>query len=249
MLFRGTETDCSEKATPTLATATAASNITAPKVDDIFSSAASPKSETATTAPVQDAPIATATKAPFDDLDDDFEGLEDAKEGSADDDFATISRSGLDDYNAVFDSSPPPSHAAKSESNLTSTSAAFGGESSFDFASLGSSTGGSTVGLGGSTTLVSQNGTATTSTSKAQAPDGHDWDAIFASLDDAAPSTASVETSKLPEKQAPGREESEHDDPILRNLTTMGYSRADAVNALEKYDYNLERVRHDPAYA
>ena len=49
----------------------------------------------------------------FDDLDDDFEGLEDAKEGSADDDFANISRSGLDDFNPMFDSSPPPSQRRK----------------------------------------------------------------------------------------------------------------------------------------
>ena len=33
-----------------------------------------------------------------------------------------------------------------------------------------------------------------------------------------------------------------HDDPILKNLTGMGYTRTDAVAALEKYDYNLERV-------
>jgi hypothetical protein len=44
---------------------------------------------------------------------------------------------------------------------------------------------------------------------------------------------------------APGRaltEEGEHDDPILKNLTGMGYARGDALAALEKYDYNLERV-------
>lgn len=33
-----------------------------------------------------------------------------------------------------------------------------------------------------------------------------------------------------------------HDDPLLANLMVMGYSRADAVEALERYDYNLERV-------
>jgi epidermal growth factor receptor substrate 15 len=33
-----------------------------------------------------------------------------------------------------------------------------------------------------------------------------------------------------------------HDDPILKNLTSMGYPRGDALAALEKYDYNLERV-------
>ncbi len=33
-----------------------------------------------------------------------------------------------------------------------------------------------------------------------------------------------------------------HDDPILKELRDMGYERKDALAALEKYDYNLERV-------
>ncbi|KAI1428767.1 hypothetical protein F5Y12DRAFT_630750 [Xylaria sp. FL1777] len=37
-------------------------------------------------------------------------------------------------------------------------------------------------------------------------------------------------------------DEGKHDDPMVKNLTGMGYLRADAVSALEKYDYNLERV-------
>lgn len=195
-------------------------------------------------------------KAPFDDSDDDFEGLEDAKEGSADDDFATISRSGLDDYNPVFDSSPPQSHVAKSDSNITGTTAPFGAESSFDFASLGSSTGGSTAGIGGSPAVVTQNGSAAGSSGSkgANAPDSQDWDAIFSTLDETAlapggapaSETTPTEAAATPaERPTPGRaltEEGKHDDPILKNLTGMGYSRKDALNALEKYDYNLERV-------
>ncbi|KAL9050379.1 MAG: hypothetical protein Q9162_006659 [Coniocarpon cinnabarinum] len=34
----------------------------------------------------------------------------------------------------------------------------------------------------------------------------------------------------------------EHDDPILKSLTGMGYPREKALAALEKYDYNLEKV-------
>ncbi|KAI9823705.1 MAG: hypothetical protein M1819_001149 [Sarea resinae] len=34
----------------------------------------------------------------------------------------------------------------------------------------------------------------------------------------------------------------EHDDPILKRLTGMGYARDDALNALEQYDYNLDKV-------
>ncbi|PNP47708.1 hypothetical protein TGAM01_v203008 [Trichoderma gamsii] len=174
----------------------------------------------------------SAAKGAFDDLDDDFEGLEDAKEGSADDDFANISRSGLDDYNPMFDSSPPASQA-KSEST------AFGNESSFDFISSNSAT---------SAPGQSSNG-------QQKGAESHDWDAIFSGLDSptaaAAQPVQSNNTGPAQEESAesrppaPGRaltEAGEHDDPILKNLTSMGYSRPAALAALEQYDYNLERA-------
>jgi epidermal growth factor receptor substrate 15 len=34
----------------------------------------------------------------------------------------------------------------------------------------------------------------------------------------------------------------EHDDPILKKLTGMGYDRNDALSALEKYDYDISKV-------
>jgi epidermal growth factor receptor substrate 15 len=35
----------------------------------------------------------------------------------------------------------------------------------------------------------------------------------------------------------------EHDDPILKRLTGMGYTRGAALDALEKYDYDINKVR------
>lgn len=206
-----------------------------------------------------DAPAAKkpeTTKAPFDDLDDDFEGLEDAKEGSADDDFANISRSGLDDFNPVFDSSPPPSRIHKTDTGLTSTSGAFGTDSGFDFGNLGASTASVTA-------PSAQNGAAAGPAAGAGGkaptpPDAQDWDAIFASLDEpgtaaaapadehpaaAAPAAAAAAAANRPALDRTATAESEHDDPILKNLTSMGYSRSESLSALEKYDYNLERVR------
>jgi epidermal growth factor receptor substrate 15 len=199
----------------------ATSNLS-PSLDDIFGS---PQSKVLPTA-------VPSTRAPFDDFEDDFEGLEDAKEGSADDDFATISRSGLDDFNPVFDSSPPASQT-KSEST------AFGVESSFDFGAASTTSAAGTTPAADSTGLAQK--TAPTP------PDAHDWDAIFATLEPPS-DTAGGSSSQSPKEArpvAPGRaltEGGEHDDPILKNLTSMGYSRADALLALEKYDYNLERV-------
>lgn len=236
------------------------------QADDIFGSAPPPGSF-----PEAEAPLASATPAAtqpatvskessaFDDLDDDFADLEDAKEGSQDDDFQTISRSGLDDFNPTFDSPPP---AGKSEStgappgSSSGNAPAFGTESTFDFASIDN-------------TASQASGALVEGAGEKQA-DNHDWDAIFASLDDAPPaqssasppppgSSGSVAPAPAPapagaaetsskenlRPEAPGRaltEDGVHDDPILKNLTSMGYSRADSLNALEKYDYNLERV-------
>ena len=200
-------------------------------VDDIFGSAATGEAPAAK----QSVPSNPPPKGAFDDSDDDFDGLEDAKEGSADDDFANVSRSGLDDLHPVFDSSPPASQA-KSEST------AFGNESSFDFVSHNSATSAAPA--------------AANNTTAPKEADSHDWDAIFSGLDqpstDIAP-PAITEPAGAPQADklnvsrpdGPGRAlttTGEHDDPILKNLTGMGYTRSDALSALEKYDYNLERV-------
>ncbi|KAI1471753.1 uncharacterized protein F4812DRAFT_415311 [Daldinia caldariorum] len=188
---------------------------------------------------------ATAPKNAFDDPDDDFADLEDAKEGSADDEFANLSRSNLDDFNPVFDSSPPPSQP-KSES--TNVSNAFGIDSSYDFGTV-SSTSAATAGAGptNNTNAPSFPGQVPA------APNNQDWEALFSGFD--SPSdvpTKNNEENKSPvQSQSSGRpstagralsDEGKHDDPIVKNLTGMGYSRTEAVNALEKYDYNLERA-------
>jgi epidermal growth factor receptor substrate 15 len=194
-------------------------------------------------APQASAQPVPPAKLPFDDDFDEFDDLEDAKEGDADDDFANISvhdRSGLDDFNPMFDSPP----AGKSVENSTHASTGFGGDSAFgDFTQSPRQN-----------TMVTQASTTSTNTVN----DNHDWDAIFAGLDDPAPAATSTETttdkalgngtsSNAVPKERPqiGRaltEAGEHDDPILKNLTGMGYPRKQALAALEKYDYNLERV-------
>ena len=190
-------------------------------------------------------PPAAPAKVPFDDDFDEFDDLEDAKEGDADDDFANISvndhRSGMDDFNAVFDSAPTP--PAKSAQNPEQPS------------QLNTSAFGSSTGAFGDYTQ-----SPVTAQPKAPANtavnDNHDWDAIFAGLDAPAPvspteptkpagnSTGGL-TAPAPDRPSIGRALTEagvHDDPILKNLTNMGYGRSDALAALEKYDYNLERV-------
>lgn len=88
--------------------------------------------------------------------------------------------------------------------------------------------------------------------------DSHDWDAIFAGLDQPSATNDAFEVKNTVPAKANGTsaaaatarptfgraltEAGEHDDPILKDLTAMGYARKDALSALEKYDYNLERV-------
>lgn len=222
--------------------------------DDLFGSAPPPGSF-----PEPEVPAASATPTPaqgtiskqssaFDDLDDDFADLEDAKEGSQDDDFQTISRSGLDDFNPTFDSPPPAVKSDAARPTSSSGAAPFSTESTFDFASIDNT--------------ASQPTAEAAEAAKGSAPgDSHDWDAIFADLDSAPPAETAASppppgssggpapdapnANNLARPDAPGRaltEEGAHDDPILKNLTSMGYSRSDALSALEKYDYNLERV-------
>jgi len=196
-------------------------------------------------ASTQAVPPAAPAKVPFDDDFDEFDDLEDAKEGDADDDFANLSvndpRAGLDDFNSVFDSAPaPPAKTVQIPEQHSQLNNSNGGGSAFgDYTQ----------------SPVAAQPSAPTNTA---VNDNHDWDAIFAGLDAPAPAPASpTEPTQTPgngtgglsapgqERPAIGRALTEagvHDDPILKNLTNMGYGRSDALAALEKYDYNLERV-------
>ena len=144
----------------------------------------------------------------------------------------------IDDFNPMFD--------GPADSKTTGHGSAFGSSSN---------------GFGDFThspTALTSLGTA----APAPTSDSQDWDAIFSGLDgapnpsaptaigDESKATVAAEngTSKAvakEERPEVGRaltEGGEHDDPLLKNLTLMGYSRKDALAALERYDYNLDRV-------
>lgn len=198
-----------------------------------------PSSENALPALPAPAQPAVPPKAPFDDDFDEFDDLEDAKEGDADDDFANISahdRSGLDDFNPMFDS-PPTTKAPEHSAHGSSAFAA-------------------STGFGEFTQSPTQTTPSPPGQTNTVVNDNHDWDAIFAGLDGPQASTTAAEPAQPvgngtaaaaagKDRPTMGRaltETGTHDDPILKNLTGMGYERKDALAALEKYDYNLERV-------
>ncbi|EXJ93940.1 hypothetical protein A1O1_02333 [Capronia coronata CBS 617.96] len=113
------------------------------------------------------------------------------------------------------------------------------------------------------------NGAIATSTGgpqSAASPVSHDWDALFAPLNSnttvVEPVSAPVGPTPPPKESGsaapqitglaprsgrpqPGRALStgtEHDDPILKRLTAMGWSRDESLAALEKFDYNIDKV-------
>ncbi|KAF2016534.1 hypothetical protein BU24DRAFT_422883 [Aaosphaeria arxii CBS 175.79] len=183
-----------------------------------------------------------------DDFDAGFDDLTDAKEADdkTDDDFILSSqhREGFDEFNPVFDS-PAASKSNTMASQQTPTGKAFGDDSFGDFEHLSQS--------------FSQPKTQQPTASSSQ-----DWDAIFSGLDtpqnEKGPQQSSGDAGKSVFDSLDGEDSSslskpampqlgraissgtEHDDPILKKLTGMGYARNDALSALEQYDYDINKA-------
>ncbi|KAJ5143739.1 uncharacterized protein N7515_002526 [Penicillium bovifimosum] len=74
-------------------------------------------------------------------------------------------------------------------------------------------------------------------------PAASEWDALFAPLDNAKPSTG--EDASEAQSKEPGwalRNDTGEDDLILQRLTGMGFTRDESLDALEKFDYNLDKA-------
>lgn len=189
-----------------------------------------------------------------DDFDAGFDDLTDAKEDDkADDDFMFSSQrnEGMDEFNPVFDS-PAASKSNTMASQQTPTGKQRADDSFSDFEHLSQHFG----------PPQAQNPAAS-----------QDWDAIFGNMEssqtdkgsqqastefgkssvfdnldkeEAAASSSSKGALSPPAMPQLGRAIStgtEHDDPILKKLTGMGYQRNDALSALEKFDYDINKVR------
>jgi epidermal growth factor receptor substrate 15 len=190
-----------------------------------------------------------------DDFDAGFDDLADAKEDDrADDDFMFSSqhREGLDEFNPVFDS-PAASKSNTMASQQTPTGKPRGDDSFSDFEHLSQTFGGQPQ-------------------QPQPAASSQDWDAIFSNLESSqtdkgshsqqastdfgksvfdtldneeAAASSSKSQQLSPQMPSLGRAISsgtEHDDPILKKLTGMGYGRNDALSALEMYDYDINKV-------
>ena len=171
-------------------------------------------------------------KNAFDDFDYEFGDLSEAQaaDEKGDEDFAS-NREGLDEFNPTFDF-PAPSKATTLR-----------GDNVFnDFESS----------LSGPTQSSGTNAPAQSSDAN------HDWDAVFTGLGETnnhANGDATAKHDNLTNTlEVPGSTTTkpplnrglstgtEHDDPILKRLTGMGYPRDESLAALEKFDYNLDKV-------
>ena len=176
-------------------------------------------------------------KAPIqDDFDDEFGDLSEAKEASEKgDDDLTSRHNDFEDFNPVFDSPAASRHTAQSSSTFPTND---------HFADFESS--------------ITGAGSSSHQQQVVQQTPSHDWDAIFSGLDtpqnngvqggldNEFPSPPRGKIGKAAEKPAMKRtmtEDTTTDDPILKELTGMGYPRRESLQALERFDYNLDKVR------
>ncbi|KAI9795955.1 MAG: hypothetical protein M1833_006603 [Piccolia ochrophora] len=184
-----------------------------------------------------------------DDFDKDFADLADAQEADekGEENLGMQNRNAedFDDFNPVFDSPSvstldryPPEHSAAGSADTKTN-----GFNEFEQNVSGPV-------RSSSLTQAPQAQSAATS---------EDWDAIFAGLDSkpedvstglqgAGPkaslsphegAASSSRPNQLPRALSTG---TEHDDPILKKLTSMGYPREASLGALEKYDYNIDKA-------
>ncbi|CAF9934562.1 MAG: hypothetical protein HETSPECPRED_009268 [Heterodermia speciosa] len=224
----------------------------------------------------QQQPPAIPAKTAFDDFDDEFGDLSEAREADdkIDDELTDSRKENFDEFNPIFDS-PSGSRSAQQQPSSSTNNA----DTSFhEFES--SITGGKGY---GPQQIINQGPQQQQSLlSNQPQSQAHDWDAIFAGLD--TPQNNGVEPSPPANKQsfddvppkpaasqqqqqiyapppgppptstglgAPSTKPSlaravssgtDHDDPILKRLTGMGYPREESLRALEKFDYNIDKV-------
>lgn len=79
----------------------------------------------------------------------------------------------------------------------------------------------------------------------------HDWDAIFAPLNKQGPENGDKPAEPTAQPPADARPpgwalaaDTGEDDQTLQRLMSMGYPRDEALAALEKFDYNIDKVGH-----
>jgi epidermal growth factor receptor substrate 15 len=191
-----------------------------------------------------------------DDFDAGFDDLTDAKEDDkTDDDFMFSSQrtEGLDEFNPVFDS-PAASKSNTMASQQTPTGKRVD-DSFSDFEHLSHSFGQPQAPQPGASNqdwdaIFSNLESSQTDKNSQQASTEFGKSSVFDTLDkeEAAASSSkgalSPQSAQMPQLGRAISTGTEHDDPILKKLTGMGYARNDALDALEQFDYDINKVSY-----
>ncbi|EEA22920.1 hypothetical protein EYB25_005689 [Talaromyces marneffei] len=152
---------------------------------------------------------------------------EDESEEESEDEPEAQSHRPQNDFDFSFDA---PAAVPAAKSTAPNTAAA-------DFFSFDSN-------VATSTTSPAGNGNAS-----ASAAADHDWNALFAPLDNAKPASPhdsnGTATAGATDARKPGwalNNDTGEDDLILKRLTGMGFPRDESLAALEKFDYNIDKA-------
>lgn len=221
---------------------------------DAYHSAASYGSGETKQGPSPPSKLAPLGQSAFnDDFDAGFDDLADAKEvdDRAEDDFLFSSqpREDLDEFNPVFDS-PVASKSNTMASQQTPVGGKRVDDSFSDFEHLSQTFG---QPQSSQAAASSQDWDAIFSNLEASQTDksgGHSQQAstdfsksVFDTLDhDEAVASSSTLPPSMPTLGRAISTGTEHDDPILKKLTGMGYGRNEALSALEKFDYDISKA-------
>jgi epidermal growth factor receptor substrate 15 len=229
-----------------------------PSSETFYDATSRPISNVTDLTPAQTSSAVPAKNA-FDDFDE-FDDLAEAKEADkTGSEFDFESNEPSSEFNPAFDSPAASMTTTMTSSQQTPVAASRSlHQESNGFGSFAPSVSTSSA-FGSSTNAQSSNSQ-------------HDWDAIFSGLDGSnnvdtsLPASDPWGTSTSDESIAPAEAPSapppipaskplsvpdrggaitpgtEHDDPILKRLTGMGYPRMQALDALEKFDYDINRV-------
>ena len=195
-------------------------------------------------------------KTALDDFDSAFGDLSEAQtaDDRGDEDFGSSAREGFDDFNPTFDSPAPSQAHSKAPTLDNSGFQDFENSLSGPSQSISASAAGAPTRAGPTKdewdAMFAGFGSDDASASQTNGDGAQKSDSFLDvfSVPTSGPAAGSAQQSQT--LAPPGKppltraisSSTEHDDPFVKQLTGMGYSRDASVRALEKYDYNLDKV-------
>ena len=202
-------------------------------------------------------------KTALDDFDNEFGDLSEAKEADdkTDDELTSSRKDNFDEFNPIFDSpatsrsAAPPSNSSFNDNNFHDFESSITGGQGYGPQQIIAQGGGQpassnaahdwdAIFAGLDKPQTSSIGTSPPANTNKQTFDTNTPQRTYfppLGPSPSGPSSVSAPQGK-PTLARVMSEGTEHDDPILKRLTGMGYPRDESLRALEKFDYNIDKV-------